>query len=116
MMCALVTGFQTFALPLVARFDVAHETRPFVVLAGGGSVTARGTIFDVSLDRYERVTVRLLSGAVDVERPRPIKGTTGRKAVARLEPGETHSFARQEDGRVGKGGGRQGRERGVENN
>src|SRR3546814_6360827 len=30
-----------------ARFEVAHEGRPFIVLAGGGSVTARGTVFDV---------------------------------------------------------------------
>ena len=76
-----------------ARFAVAHETRPFIVLAGGGSVTARGTIFEVSLGRDERVTVRLLRGAVDVERPSTIKGTTGPAAVARLEPGETLSFA-----------------------
>ncbi|WP_272799466.1 FecR family protein [Sphingobium sp. AntQ-1] len=94
----LLTSFSTGRRELKlergrARFDVAHETRPFVVLAGGGSVTARGTIFDVSLDRYERVTVRLLRGAVDVERPSTIKGTTGRTAVARLEPGETLSFA-----------------------
>ena len=33
-----------------ARFEVAHETRPFVVAAGDRSVTARGTIFDVSID------------------------------------------------------------------
>jgi transmembrane sensor len=77
----------------VARFDVAHETRPFVVLAGGGSVTARGTIFEVSLGRDERVTVRLLRGAVDVERPSTAKGARGPLAVARLEPGETLSFA-----------------------
>jgi transmembrane sensor len=76
-----------------ARFDVAHEVRPFVVLAGGGSVTARGTIFEVSVERGERVIVTLLRGAVDVERPSIIKGTTGPTAVARLEPGETLSFA-----------------------
>ncbi|WP_030539309.1 FecR family protein [Sphingobium sp. DC-2] len=76
-----------------ARFDVAHETRPFIVLAGGGSVTARGTIFEVSLGRDERVTVKLLRGAVDVERPSTNKGTSAPAAVARLEPGETLSFA-----------------------
>ncbi|WP_150293680.1 FecR family protein [Sphingobium estronivorans] len=76
-----------------ARFEVAHEARSFVVLAGGGSVTARGTIFEVSLERDERVTVRLLRGAVDVERPSTIKGTTGPAAIARLEPGEILSFA-----------------------
>ncbi|WP_287004156.1 FecR domain-containing protein [Sphingobium sp.] len=76
-----------------ARFEVAHEGRPFVVLAGGGSVTALGTIFEVSLESGERVTVKLLRGAVDVERPSAIKEGTGRAAVARLEPGETLSFA-----------------------
>ncbi|OAN53480.1 FecR family protein [Sphingobium sp. TCM1] len=76
-----------------ARFEVAHQARPFVVLAGGGSVTARGTIFEVSVERDERVTVKLLRGAVDVERPNAIKGTTGPAAVARLEPGEILSFA-----------------------
>jgi len=76
-----------------ARFNVAHEARPFVVLAGGGSVTARGTVFEVSLESNERVTVRLLRGAIDVERPSTAKGTAGPTAVARLEPGETLSFA-----------------------
>jgi hypothetical protein len=32
-------------------------------------VTARGTVFEVSLESDKRVTVRLLRGAVDVERP-----------------------------------------------
>ncbi|MBB3357029.1 MULTISPECIES: FecR family protein [unclassified Novosphingobium] len=76
-----------------ARFEVAHEGRPFVVLAGGGSVTARGTVFDVILGRDRRVTVRLLRGAVDVERPQGPKGGRDVAAVARLEPGEVLSFA-----------------------
>lgn len=76
-----------------ARFDVAHEGRPFVVLAGGGSVTARGTVFEVILGRDQRVTVRLLRGAVDVERPAGGKSPAGPVAVARLEPGEVLSFA-----------------------
>ena len=76
-----------------ARFEVAHEKRPFIVLAGGGSVTARGTIFDVILGSDKRVTVRLLRGAVDVERPESQKGVRGAAAVARLEPGEVLSFA-----------------------
>lgn len=76
-----------------ARFDVAHETRPFVVLAGGGSVTARGTIFDVILNRDDGVTVRLLRGAVDVERPRKTgRGDRDKQAVTRLAPGEELSF------------------------
>ena len=76
-----------------ARFDVAREKRPFIVLAGGGSVTARGTIFDVIMGSDRRVTVRLLRGAVDVERPEGQKGGRGAVAVARLEPGEVLSFA-----------------------
>src|SRR3546814_654017 len=76
-----------------ARFEVAHEGRPFIVLAGGGSVTARGTVFDVILGKDKRVTVRLLRGAVDVERPQGVKGDRGAGAVARLEPGEVLSFA-----------------------
>ncbi|QJR02785.1 hypothetical protein HH800_11680 [Sphingobium yanoikuyae] len=76
-----------------ARFEVAHEGRPFIVLAGGGSVTARGTVFDVILGRDKRVTVRLLRGAVDVERPQGAKGGGTVAAVARLEPGEVLSFA-----------------------
>jgi len=76
-----------------ARFNVAHEARTFVVLAGGGSVTARGTVFEVSLESNERVTVKLLRGAIDVERPSTAKGAIRPTAIARLEPGETLSFA-----------------------
>ncbi|NMN06756.1 MULTISPECIES: FecR domain-containing protein [unclassified Novosphingobium] len=76
-----------------ARFQVAHEGRPFIVRAGGGSVTARGTVFDVILGRDKRVTVRLLRGAVDVERPQGAKDGRGAPAIARLEPGEVLSFA-----------------------
>lgn len=76
-----------------ARFDVAHENRPFMVLAGGGSVTARGTLFDVIMGENKQVTVRLLRGAVDVERPRIGKSSSETTAIARLEPGETLSFA-----------------------
>lgn len=76
-----------------ARFDVAHENRPFIVLAGGGTVTARGTLFDVILGDNSRVTVRLLRGAIDVERPSAGKSSDTPSAIARLEPGETLSFA-----------------------
>jgi ferric-dicitrate binding protein FerR (iron transport regulator) len=31
-----------------AQFEVAHEQRPFIVFAGGGSAAARGTIFEVA--------------------------------------------------------------------
>ncbi|GAA0458064.1 MULTISPECIES: FecR family protein [Sphingomonas] len=73
-----------------ARFDVAHESRPFVVFAGGGSVTARGTIFDVIVGKSDAVTVRLLRGAVDVVRPATSRDA--KPAVARLAPGEEFSF------------------------
>ncbi len=72
-----------------ARFEVAHEGRPFIVLAGGGSVTALGTIFEVALAPDRRVSVRLLKGSVDVRLP-----PSGRRAaVRRLRPGESVSFA-----------------------
>lgn len=51
-----------------ARFVVAHEPRPFVVAAGGGSVRARGTIFDVTL-RGHGANVALIEGLVDVRQP-----------------------------------------------
>jgi transmembrane sensor len=76
-----------------AWFEVAHEARPFVVLAGGGSVTARGTVFEVILGRDHGVTVHLLRGAVDVERPMASAAVDGAKPnVTRLAPGETLSF------------------------
>jgi transmembrane sensor len=72
-----------------ARFEVAHERRPFVVLVGGGSVTARGTVFEVALMPAGRVDVRLLEGAIDVALPR-----RERKApvVRQLRPGERIAF------------------------
>lgn len=78
-----------------ARFDVAHDAaRPFVVMAGNGSVTARGTIFDVTV-AGDRVKVVLLRGAVEVrdgraqtDRPQP--------AIAHLSPGQQISFAATE--------------------
>lgn len=49
-----------------ARFDVAHEHRPFVVAAGEGAVVARGTLFDVEVGSGGKIHVALLRGAVDV--------------------------------------------------
>lgn len=72
-----------------ARFEVAHEGRPFVVLAGGGTVTAHGTIFEVALAADRRVSVRLVEGSIDVRLP--ASGSQGRPR--RLHPGETVSFA-----------------------
>ena len=76
-----------------ARFKVAHDGRSFIVAAGDGSVTARGTIFDVGLDTDNGVMVRLIRGSVDVVMPTsarpparsPMKRTT-------LTPGEQISF------------------------
>jgi transmembrane sensor len=73
-----------------ARFFVAHEIRPFVVLAGGGAVTAHGTIFDVGLED-RRVSVRLIEGSIDVALPAALgrSATGGRR---RLRMGEAISF------------------------
>lgn len=74
-----------------ARFEVAHEPRPFVVFAGGGSVTAHGTIFDVGLAPDHRVSVRLIRGSIDVRFPKPERASAG-PPPRRLQPGETVSF------------------------
>ncbi|MFC3443876.1 FecR family protein [Sphingobium rhizovicinum] len=71
-----------------ARFEVAHEQRPFNVAVGGGTVTARGTIFDVRLAETGRVSVALLRGAVDVT----VTGS-GATSRQRLHPGEKTVFA-----------------------
>jgi transmembrane sensor len=75
-----------------ARFVVAHEPRPFVVYAGGGTITAHGTVFDVALDD-KRVSVRLLRGSVAVALLPP--GERGAAAIpARwLTPGEQMDYA-----------------------
>lgn len=78
-----------------ARFEVAHEKRPFIVFAGGGSVTARGTIFEVALAKSGKVDVRLLRGAVDVALPR--QPTVPRPVVRKLAAGESVSFGGQQD-------------------
>lgn len=74
-----------------ARFAVAHGPRPFVVYAGGGSVTARGTLFDVALaDR--RVSVRLLEGVVEVRLPATEAASKPSARQMRLTAGEAISF------------------------
>jgi transmembrane sensor len=74
-----------------ARFEVHHERRPFIVAAGTGTVTARGTIFDVTVGAGQQVTVRLVRGSVDVAFPRA--EANGQSAVRRLGPGESVSFS-----------------------
>jgi transmembrane sensor len=85
-----------------ARFRVAHEQRPFIVHAGGGAVTARGTIFEVALAAGRKVSVRLIEGTVDVvlPEPAPAPAQAARPAVRRLLAGETLSFT----GAIGQGG------------
>ena len=78
-----------------ARFEVAHEPRPFVVHAGGGTITARGTIFVVALASSGTVDVRLLQGAVDVALPRQRALPT--RPIRKLAAGESASFAAQPD-------------------
>ncbi len=68
------------------RFSVAHEARPFRVLAGKAEVLARGTLFDVSLARGS-TRVSLIEGSVDVSYPVVTPGNAGRR-VRRLEPGQ----------------------------
>ncbi|MDK2768416.1 MAG: FecR domain-containing protein [Sphingomonas sp.] len=69
-----------------ARFDVAHEQRPFTVVANGTRITALGTMFDVAITPEDRVTVKLVRGAVDVAPP--MRGTA-KPGPTRLHPGQT---------------------------
>lgn len=72
-----------------SRFEVAHERRPFIVFAGRGNITARGTVFEVALSHRDRVTVRLLQGKIDVAMP----GTSNKsRRVRHLEAGDTVSY------------------------
>jgi transmembrane sensor len=64
-----------------ARFEVAHDGRPFVVAAGGGQVIARGTIFDVAVTP-DVVVVALIRGAVDVRSAEPGSGPKARRLAA----------------------------------
>jgi transmembrane sensor len=72
-----------------ARFEVAHEDRPFVVVAGNGTITAHGTIFDVDLRDHGQVQVALLRGAVDVKVG---NGPNHEPAVRRLRPDQNVEF------------------------
>jgi transmembrane sensor len=76
-----------------ARFVVAREPRPFIVHAGGGHVTARGTTFDVGFAANRRVRVRLIEGMVEVTLPADANRSRSAAAPRRLLPGETLSFS-----------------------
>lgn len=75
-----------------ARFDVAHEPRPFIVDAGESEVVAHGTTFDVSVLERDTVHVHLLRGSVEVRRSELASGRRG-PALAWLRPGEGVSIA-----------------------
>ena len=72
------------------RFTVFHDPRPFVVEAGGGRVTARGTIFDVALSPRRSVHVRLIEGRIDVALP--ASTPAARPVVRALSPGEALTY------------------------
>ncbi len=66
-----------------AYFKVAHDpARPFVVAAGGKTVTALGTAFEVRLDSGQ-VKVTLVEGRVRVETPLPPPVHPGDRPAAR---------------------------------
>jgi transmembrane sensor len=68
-----------------ARFQVAHEARPFVVRAGPSEVVATGTLFDVSLIGG-RTAVVLIEGSVEVRGVGTPPNRAGK--VERLQPGQ----------------------------
>ena len=75
-----------------ARFQVAHEDRPFIVEASNGTVTARGTIFDVTLDGPAGVTVQLIEGKVDVATTGTSRTRDNQPPVHKLVAGEAVSY------------------------
>ncbi|AOF97743.1 FecR family protein [Sphingobium sp. RAC03] len=75
-----------------ARFDVAHEARPFRVAAGTGMITAHGTIFDVMLQDGKMVSVQLLRGAIDVAMAGRAEQKSQSSAIQHLKPGQATSF------------------------
>lgn len=80
-----------------ARFQVRHDrSRAFTVLAGPGSITAVGTVFDVR--RYsDRVLVMVSEGAVEVAPRKPRSGQTP------LNPPAVHNTTRWAPLRVTRG-------------
>ncbi|MGN7930538.1 FecR family protein [Sphingopyxis sp. 22461] len=79
-----------------ARFDVAHETRPFIVNAGDSEIVAVGTVFDVAYRDATTVEIHLLRGAVDVRRPQ----TSGKAGTVRLEPGDELRYTSEGSGNL----------------
>lgn len=69
-----------------ARFSVAREARPFTVTAGESSLTALGTVFDVSLASDQTVDVSLIRGAVLFRSQGPGRADS-RQAITRISTG-----------------------------
>lgn len=67
------------------RFTVAHEARPFVVVAQGTEVVARGTQFVVSLTAHGTL-VSLIEGRVEVSYTNP--GAGGERRITSMQPGQ----------------------------
>jgi len=74
-----------------AFFKVAHETRPFVVRAGNGTITALGTAFNVRAHEG-RVVVTVTEGRVKVTDRAGNEG--GAEAVTYLGAGEQMTYER----------------------
>jgi transmembrane sensor len=68
-----------------ARFQISHDNaRPFVVSVGGATVTDTGTVFDI--DASQKVSIHLISGAIDVTYPHSFWHPTS--PTVRLSPGQ----------------------------
>lgn len=91
-----------------ALFEVAHDpTRPFVVTAGGRSIRALGTVFDVRYSQ-DRLAVTLLEGRVAVDEveaagahPSPPPAGAAQAGSHVLEPGEQLLAMPARPGRAG---------------
>lgn len=70
-------------------FTVAPSRRPFIVWAGGGTVTALGTRFEVRMDPARRVHVRLIEGQIEIRTP---EAGQGRQGPTRLEAGQSRTY------------------------
>ena len=71
-----------------ARFEVAHDKRPFIVSAGDAVVTAHGTVFDVGFRSDQTYFVHLLRGSVDVARADHVVGHDITSKPRLLRPGQ----------------------------
>lgn len=69
------------------RFEVAHDGRPFVVHAGGGTIVAHGTVFDVRVGD-DGASVTLLRGVIDVQVAVAVHGPS----LRRLAPGDAVAY------------------------